>query len=60
MRLVDTLVILLVILVVVVIWRGPKTIPQIGAMLGRGVKAAREEASRIRTDESDPGEPPSR
>lgn len=57
----DTLIILLVILVIVVIWRGPKTIPQIGAMLGRGVKAAREEANRIRNDdEPDSGEPPTR
>lgn len=56
----DTLVILLIILVVVVIWRGPKTLPQIGSMLGRGVKAAREEATRIRSGENEPEEPPSR
>ena len=49
----DWLVILIVILVVVVIWRGPKTIPQIGAMLGRGVRAAREEANEIRGDKGD-------
>lgn len=55
---VDTLAILLIILVLVVIWRGPKTIPQIGAMLGRGVKAAREEANRARTGEHDGDEPP--
>lgn len=56
----DSLVILLIILVLVVIWRGPKTIPQIGSMLGRGVKAAREEASRIRSGEKDQDEPPSK
>ena len=49
---------LLVALVVVVIWRGPKTIPQIGAMLGRGVKAAREEANELRGEKSDPDKPP--
>jgi Sec-independent protein translocase protein TatA len=54
---VDTLVILLVVLVIVVIWRGPKTLPQIGQMLGRGVKAARDEARGIRTGEDEPGEP---
>jgi len=54
----DWLVILIVILVVVIIWRGPKTIPQIGAMLGRGVKAAREEANELRGDKSDADEPP--
>ncbi|TAK02662.1 MAG: twin-arginine translocase TatA/TatE family subunit [Chloroflexota bacterium] len=49
----DLVLVLLVILIVVVIWRGPKTLPQIGAMLGRGVKAAREEANQIRTDRTD-------
>jgi len=57
---VDTFVILLIVLVVVVIWRGPKTIPQIGSMLGRGVKAAREEATRIRSGEKEPDEPPAK
>lgn len=49
----DLLVVLIVILVLVIIWRGPRTIPQIGAMLGRGVRAAREEASQIRSERSD-------
>ena len=53
----DTLVILLIVLVVVVIWRGPKTLPQIGTMLGRGVKAARDEARDIRGEETEPDEP---
>ncbi len=50
----DTLVVLLIILVVVVVWRGPKTLPQIGAMLGRTVRAAREEASKVGKSEDDP------
>ena len=54
----DWLVILIVILVIAIIWRGPKTIPQIGAMLGRGVKAAREEANQIKSDRSDADKPP--
>jgi Sec-independent protein translocase protein TatA len=53
---VDTLIILLVILVLVIIWRGPRTLPQIAAMFGRGVKAAREEADRMRSGSD--GEPP--
>ena len=53
----DTLVILLIVLVIVVIWRGPKTIPQIGSMLGRGVKAAREEAKEIRGGGDDSDKP---
>jgi Sec-independent protein translocase protein TatA len=56
---VDTLVILLIVLVIVVIWRGPKTIPQIGSMLGRGVKAAREEAKEIRGGGDDSDKPAS-
>lgn len=41
---------LIVILIVVLIWRGPKTLPQIGSILGRGVKAARDEARSIRDE----------
>jgi Sec-independent protein translocase protein TatA len=47
----DTLVVLIIVLVIVLIWRGPKTLPGIGAMFGRGVKNAREEAAKIRTGE---------
>ena len=46
----DTLAVLIVVLIVVLIWRGPKTLPQIGAMLGRGVKEARSEADKVRAD----------
>ena len=46
----DPILILVVILVVVIIWRGPKTLPQIGNMLGRGVKEARREAAEIKDD----------
>jgi Sec-independent protein translocase protein TatA len=42
----DLLVILVVILVVVFIWRGPKTLPKIANALGRGVREARREASK--------------
>jgi Sec-independent protein translocase protein TatA len=47
---VDVLVVLLVILAIVLIWRGPKTLPKLGEALGRGVKEARKEASEIRSD----------
>ena len=57
-RPVDTLIILLVILAIVLVVRGPKTLPQIGAMFGRGVKAAREEADRIRSGDDDEAQPP--
>jgi Sec-independent protein translocase protein TatA len=47
---VDTLAVLIIVLIVVLIWRGPKTLPQIGAMLGRGVRDARTEADKVRAD----------
>lgn len=45
----DVLIILIVILVVALMWRGPKTLPKFGAMFGRGVKSAREEARELRS-----------
>jgi Sec-independent protein translocase protein TatA len=54
----DVLVVLLIALLVVLIWRGPKTLPGIGAMFGRGVKNAREEASKIRSSDTPPDDRP--
>lgn len=45
----DILLILIVILILVVIWRGPKTFPEIGRMFGRGVREARIEANKMRS-----------
>ena len=42
--------VLIVVLILVLIWRGPKTLPQIGTMLGRGVRDARREAEKLRSD----------
>jgi Sec-independent protein translocase protein TatA len=39
----DLLIVLIVILVIAVIVRGPKTLPQLGAMLGRGAREARDQ-----------------
>ena len=52
----DLLVVLIIVLVLVVIWRGPKTLPQIGAMFGRGVREARREVKELRDSSQD--EPP--
>ncbi len=41
----DVAIILVAILVVVLIWRGPKTLPELGKALGRGVREARREAT---------------
>jgi Sec-independent protein translocase protein TatA len=43
----DLLVVLVVILVVVFVWRGPKTLPKIANAVGRGVREARREASKV-------------
>ena len=40
----DLVIVLVVILVLVLLWRGPKTLPQLGEALGRGVKEARTAA----------------
>jgi Sec-independent protein translocase protein TatA len=47
---VDLIVILLVILVLVLMWRGPKTLPKLGEALGRGIKEARVEASKAQAE----------
>ena len=46
----DAMLVLLVILAVVLIVRGPKTLPKIGQALGRGVKEARREAESANAD----------
>jgi Sec-independent protein translocase protein TatA len=44
---VPDLLVLLVILGVVFVWRGPKTLPKIANALGRGVRQARREAAKV-------------
>lgn len=46
----DLLVILLVILVLVLMWRGPKNLPKLGEALGRGVKEAKIEATKAQAE----------
>ena len=45
----DVLIILIIVLILALMWRGPKTLPKIGQALGRGVKNAREEAREVRS-----------
>jgi Sec-independent protein translocase protein TatA len=49
----DFLLVLIVILILVLIWRGPKTLPEIGRMFGRGVREARIEAGKLRSNDED-------
>lgn len=46
----DIGLVLIVILILVLLWRGPKTLPQLGQALGRGVREAREEASKAQAE----------
>lgn len=52
----DILLVLIVILILVLIWRGPKTLPEIGRMFGRGVREARIEANKLRSSDDKPGD----
>jgi Sec-independent protein translocase protein TatA len=54
---VDFFLVLIVILIVALVWRGPRTLPRIGAMLGRGVREARTEAEKIRSRDADEEHP---
>lgn len=47
---VDVAIVLIVILVLVLMWRGPKTLPQWGQALGRGVKDAKAEAAKAQAE----------
>ena len=59
-RVPDLLLILIIVLVLVVLWRGPKTLPRLGEAFGRGVRAARREASDATgsMDDETPSPPP--
>jgi len=46
-------VVLIIILIAVLVWRGPKTLPQLGAMLGRGVKEARRQVGSSKSGTED-------
>ncbi|HET7702555.1 MAG TPA: twin-arginine translocase TatA/TatE family subunit [Candidatus Limnocylindrales bacterium] len=53
----DILVVLVIVLVAVLIWRGPKTLPRIGQAFGRGVREARTEAAKQLDDRPDEDRP---
>jgi Sec-independent protein translocase protein TatA len=54
----DTVVVLLIVLAIVLMWRGPKMLPKWGGVLGRGVKAARKEVDELRRDADRPNGAP--
>ncbi len=46
----DLLIPLIIILILVVLWRGPKTLPKLGEALGRGVREAKTEATKAQAE----------
>ena len=46
----DVLVVLIIILVLAVIWRGPKTLQKLGEAFGRGVREAKIEAAKAQEE----------
>ena len=46
----DLLIPLLIILVLVVLWRGPKTLTKLGEAFGRGVREAKTEAAKAQAE----------
>jgi Sec-independent protein translocase protein TatA len=56
----DVVIVLIIILILALMFRGPKTLPKIGEALGRGVKNAKEEATEVRAaiDKRDNPPPP--
>ena len=46
----DLIIVLVIVLIAVIIWRGPKTLPLLGKAFGQGVKEARKEMDDIKTD----------
>jgi Sec-independent protein translocase protein TatA len=49
---VDILLVLIVILIIVLVWRGPSMLPQFGEALGKAVRGARQTMDRDAADES--------
>jgi Sec-independent protein translocase protein TatA len=46
----DLIVLLVIVLVVVIVWRGPRTLPLLGKAFGQGVKEARKEIDGMKSD----------
>lgn len=53
----DIALVLIIILVIVLLWRGPKTLPLLGRAFGQGVKEARREIDGIKGDDAAKDDP---
>jgi len=47
----DLAILLVILLIVVIVWRGPKTLPLLGRAFGQGVREARREIGEMRGEE---------
>lgn len=59
----EWMIVLIIALIVVLMWRGPKTLPLLGRAFGQGVKEARKEIGEIKgdiagNDDEAPGDAP--
>jgi Sec-independent protein translocase protein TatA len=52
------LLLLLVALIVILVWRGPSTLPRLGESLGKAVKSARHALQRDHDDDDQPVDDP--
>ena len=52
----DIALVLIVLLILVIMWRGPKTLPLLGRAFGQGVKEARKEIGEIKDDIQGPAD----
>ena len=55
----DIFIVLVIVLIVVIMWRGPKTLPLLGRAFGQGVKEARKEMNELKSDAADKDGPAS-
>jgi Sec-independent protein translocase protein TatA len=55
---VDLGLVLIIVLILVIIWRGPKTLPLLGRAFGQGVREARREMDELKTERKDDQPPP--
>jgi Sec-independent protein translocase protein TatA len=46
----DIVIVLIIVLIAVLLWRGPKNLPKLGEAFGRGVKEARTEATKAQAE----------
>lgn len=46
----DIFAVLVVVLIIVIIWRGPKTLPLLGRAFGQGIKEARKEMDELKSE----------